>query len=111
ETYLLDGFDVFVGPEALIHRGLEAGAVGAVSALASAFPEDVAAVVRSPTEEGAQRLAELRAAVERYPRVAAFKRVAARRGVPIRADVRAPLRDLDGGEVEAFDAWLADVVR
>ncbi|MBM3678582.1 MAG: dihydrodipicolinate synthase family protein, partial [Actinobacteria bacterium] len=44
ETYLLDGFDVFVGPEALIHRGLEAGAVGAVSALASAFPEDVAAV-------------------------------------------------------------------
>ncbi len=38
ERYLLDGFDIFVGPEALIHRGREAGAVGAVSALASAFP-------------------------------------------------------------------------
>ena len=38
ERYLLDGFDIFVGPEALIHRGREAGAIGAVSALASAFP-------------------------------------------------------------------------
>ncbi len=55
ERYLLDGFDIFVGPEALIHRGLEAGAVGAVSALASAFPEEVAAVVREPTEAGAAR--------------------------------------------------------
>ena len=55
ERYLLDGFDIFVGPEALIHRGREAGAVGAVSALASAFPEEVAAVVREPTEEGAAR--------------------------------------------------------
>ena len=48
ERYLLDGLDVFVGPEALIHRGMEAGAVGAVSALASAFPAEVAAVVRNP---------------------------------------------------------------
>ena len=40
--YMLDGFDIFVGPEALIHRGREAGAIGAVSALASAFPEEVA---------------------------------------------------------------------
>ena len=55
ERYLLDGFDIFVGPEALIHRGREAGAVGAVSALASAFPEEVAAVVREPTEAGAAR--------------------------------------------------------
>ena len=28
ERYVLDGFDIFVGPEALIHRGREAGAVG-----------------------------------------------------------------------------------
>ena len=55
ERYLLDGLDVFVGPEALIHRGLEAGAVGAVSALASAFPAEVAAVVRNPTEDGRGR--------------------------------------------------------
>ena len=49
EPYLSLGLDVFVGPESLIHRGIEGGAVGAVSALASAFPERVAAVVREPT--------------------------------------------------------------
>ena len=37
--YLLEGLDIFVGPEALIPQGLAAGAAGAVSALASAFPE------------------------------------------------------------------------
>ena len=53
EPYLSLGLDVFVGPESLIHRGIEGGAVGAVSALASAFPEQVAAVVREPTAAGA----------------------------------------------------------
>ena len=42
EPYLSLGLDVFVGPEVLIHRGIEGGAIGAVSALASAFPEQVA---------------------------------------------------------------------
>ena len=36
--YVLPGFDIFVGPEALIADGLAHGAVGAVSALASALP-------------------------------------------------------------------------
>lgn len=104
--YLLPGLDVFVGPEALIHRGMEAGAVGAVSALASAFPEEVAAVVRDPTETGAARLADLRAGVERFPRQAVLKRVAAARGVPIRPDVRGPLRDLTAAEADELSAWL-----
>lgn len=105
--YLLEGFDVFVGPESLIHLGREAGAVGAVSALASAFPEDVAAVVREPTEAGAARLAELRTRVESFPRHAALKRVLGWKGVPLRPDVRAPLRDLDAGEVARLEEWLA----
>src|SRR5919202_2047175 len=45
-AYLIEGLDIFVGPEALIGRGLEGGAVGAVSGLASQFPELVAAAVR-----------------------------------------------------------------
>jgi dihydrodipicolinate synthase/N-acetylneuraminate lyase len=106
ERYLLDGFDIFVGPEALIHRGREAGAVGAVSALASAFPEEVAAVVRDPTDEGASRLADLRGRVEAFPRHAALKRVVGWKGVPLRPDVRPPLRDLDDQEVEELEAWL-----
>lgn len=108
ERYLLPGLDVFVGPEALIHRGREAGAVGAVSALASAFPEEVAAVVREPTEEGAARLRSLRERVESFPRHAALKRVLGWKGVPVRPDVRPPLRDLDAGEVAALEGWLAD---
>jgi dihydrodipicolinate synthase/N-acetylneuraminate lyase len=107
--YLLPGFDVFVGPEALIHEGLEAGAIGAVSALASAFPAEVAGVVREPTAEGASRLAEKRAFVERFPRQAALKRLLARQGVPVREDVRAPLRGLTPEERDELDAWHASL--
>jgi len=110
ERYLLDGFDIFVGPEGLIHRGREAGAVGAVSALASAFPGEVAAVVREPTEDGAARLGELRSRIESFPRHAALKRVVGWKGVPLRPDVRAPLRDLDAREVAALERWLAQEV-
>jgi dihydrodipicolinate synthase/N-acetylneuraminate lyase len=108
--YVLEGLTVFVGPEALIHAGMEAGAAGAVSALAAAFPSEVAAVVRDPTAEGAARLADLRASVERFPRQAAMKRVIAARGVPVRSDVRPPLRDLGPEEAAELDAWLASSI-
>jgi dihydrodipicolinate synthase/N-acetylneuraminate lyase len=104
--YLLDDLDVFVGPEALIFEGLENGAAGAVSGLAAAFPELVVEVVRSPTAEGATRLGALRATIERFPRHAALKRMLARRGVPVREDVRAPLRPLSSGERDELDALL-----
>ena len=100
---------MFVGPESLIHLGLEAGAIGAVSALAGSFPSEVAAVVRNPTETGAAALAELRAGVERFPRQAAMKRVVAWHGVPLRPDVRAPLRDLEPAEARELELWLESV--
>jgi dihydrodipicolinate synthase/N-acetylneuraminate lyase len=105
EKYMLPGFDIFVGPEALIADGMAAGARGAVSALASALPREVAAVVRDPTPEGAARLGELRSFVERYPRQAALKRLLALQGVPVSEDVRAPLRGLSADEREQLDAW------
>ena len=110
ERYLLPGFDIFVGPEALIAEGMAHGAIGAVSALASAFPANVAAVVRDPTSEGAARLAELRAFVERFPRQAALKRLLALQGVPVREDVRAPLRGLTVEERDELDAWAEAVL-
>jgi dihydrodipicolinate synthase/N-acetylneuraminate lyase len=107
EPYLHEGLEVFVGPEGFIGRGLAAGAVGAVSALGSAFPEHVARAVRDRTDD----LAPLRETVERFPRHAALKLVVARRGVPMPPDVRAPLRRLTADEERAlFDAlepWLA----
>ena len=106
EPYLIEGLDVFVGPEALITRGIGAGAVGAVSALATAFPELVAACVREPSEERAAELADLRATIERFPRHAALKRVLGRRGVPISEDVRAPLRRLSREEEADLDNLL-----
>ena len=110
EKYLLPGFDIFVGPEALIAAGMARGAIGAVSALASALPGEIAAVVREPSDEGAARLGELRSFVERFPRQAALKRLLALQGVPVREDVRAPLRSLNAAERDELDAWAADVV-
>jgi dihydrodipicolinate synthase/N-acetylneuraminate lyase len=107
EPYLIEGLDVFVGAEALLADGLAAGAAGAVSGLAAAFPREVAGVVRNPSREGAAKLGELRAGIERFPRHAALKIVAARARVPIREDVRAPLRGLTDAEREELSAWLA----
>lgn len=104
--YLLEGLDVFVGAEALIGAGLAAGAAGAVSALASAFPEVVVDAVR--TGDSA-RAGALRAALERGPRHAALKAVAAARGVPIREDVRPPLRGLTDAERRTLFAALEDL--
>jgi dihydrodipicolinate synthase/N-acetylneuraminate lyase len=93
--YMLDGLDVLVGAEALIGEALLAGAAGAVSGLASAFPEVVVEAVRSGDSTAA---GELRAVLDRFPRHAALKAVVASRGVPIREDVRAPLRGLTDDE-------------
>jgi dihydrodipicolinate synthase/N-acetylneuraminate lyase len=104
--YLIEGLDVFIGAEALLAAGLEAGAAGAVSGLAAAFPREVAEVVRKPTAEGAGKLGELRAGIERFPRHAALKAVVGSKGVPLREDVRAPLRPLAAAERTELLAWL-----
>jgi dihydrodipicolinate synthase/N-acetylneuraminate lyase len=99
EGYLIEGLDVFIGYEAFIGRAVEVGAVGAVSALASAFPEIVAAAVRGEDVDPGS----LRAEVDRFPRHAALKHVLRRRGVAITEDVRPPLRGLTGAERAAVD--------
>jgi dihydrodipicolinate synthase/N-acetylneuraminate lyase len=106
EPYLIDGLDIFVGPEALIDRGLAGGAVGAISALASALPEVVATAVRERTPEATARAASARAALERFPMPSALKAVCALRGVPISGEVRAPLRALDAAERSELEEVL-----
>jgi dihydrodipicolinate synthase/N-acetylneuraminate lyase len=107
EPYLVEDLDVFVGAESLIGAGMERGAKGSVSALATAFPELVAAAVRDPSPERSAELGELRNGLEAFPRHAALKRILGLRGVPVREDARAPLRSLDDGERQALDAWAA----
>jgi dihydrodipicolinate synthase/N-acetylneuraminate lyase len=98
EPYLLDGLDIFIGAEALLERGLAAGAAGAVSGLASCFPDAVVPVVRDRTAEAQEKAADLRASLQRLPFQAAAKAVLGLRGVPIGPDVRAPLRGLTDSE-------------
>jgi dihydrodipicolinate synthase/N-acetylneuraminate lyase len=107
EPYLLEGVDVFVGYEGLIRPGRDAGAVGAVSALASAFPEIVAAAVRGEDVDPGS----LRAEVDRFPRHAALKHVLVRRGVPVSEDVRPPLRRLTAEERSELDELLDRVLQ
>jgi dihydrodipicolinate synthase/N-acetylneuraminate lyase len=102
EPYLGEGLDVFIGAESLILRGLDRGAVGAVSGLASVFPEAVVALVRERSGD----VSELRAGLEKFPFQAAAKHALGQRGVPVRGDVRAPLRALHGEEQGELNRWL-----
>src|SRR5436190_115666 len=73
------------------------GAAGTVSGLASVFPERVVAL---------DGVGELRAKLDRYPFQAAAKFVLGRRGVPVREDVRRPLRQLTDSERAELHEWL-----
>jgi dihydrodipicolinate synthase/N-acetylneuraminate lyase len=108
--YLIEGLGIFVGPESLIDRGMAAGAVGAVSALATAFPEAVAEAVRTGDPARTAEVAELRATVERFPRHAALKHVLRARGVQIEEDVRRPLRGLTPEESMELDRLLVTLL-
>jgi dihydrodipicolinate synthase/N-acetylneuraminate lyase len=113
EPYLLDGLDIFCGPESLIDKALAGGAIGVISALASALPELVVAAVREATPEATERARAARMVLERFPMPAALKVVCALRGVPIGVDVRAPLRILDvdeRGELERAVRGLLEAV-
>jgi dihydrodipicolinate synthase/N-acetylneuraminate lyase len=98
EPYLIEGLDIFVGPEALIPQAFAKGATGAVSGLAGSFPDAVAALVRDPTPEAGERVGALRASLQALPFHAASKTALALRGVPLRPDVRRPLRGLRDDE-------------
>lgn len=96
--YLLEGLDLFVGLEPLVLDGLAAGATGAVSGLATAFPEVVARLVHDGDADAHQRVVALREALAGIPFIAAMKAVLSDRDVQIREDVRAPLRGLTDEE-------------
>jgi dihydrodipicolinate synthase/N-acetylneuraminate lyase len=108
EPYLVEGLDVFVGAEALLERGLAAGAAGAVSGLAASFPDAVVPLVREPGPETGERATSLRAKLQRYPFHAASKAALGFRGVPVGPEVRAPLRGLTDAERAGVERVVAD---
>jgi dihydrodipicolinate synthase/N-acetylneuraminate lyase len=99
EPYLaIDGMDVFIGSEPLVLQGMQAGAVGAVSGLAAAFPEITAALVHDRSERANEQVGMLRSGLQGIPFHAALKEVLVARDVLTSADVRAPLRGLTDEE-------------
>jgi dihydrodipicolinate synthase/N-acetylneuraminate lyase len=101
-TYLLDGLDIFVGPEQFIAAGLAAGAAGAMSGLAGGLPGRVVEAVRTGEQGATEAAGELRAAVSRFPFQAALKLALGWQGVDIQPHVRQPLRQLRPDEVDAL---------
>jgi dihydrodipicolinate synthase/N-acetylneuraminate lyase len=106
EPYLRTGLDVFIGAEALIAEGLRHGAAGAVSGVAAAFPEAVGAMVGGPTPEQSALVTSLRDVLSEHPFQAAVKEALGLRGLPVRPDVRAPLRPLSPGATRRLKAEL-----
>jgi dihydrodipicolinate synthase/N-acetylneuraminate lyase len=96
--YLELGLDVFIGQEPLAIRGMETGAVGAVSGLAAAFPDIVAALVHERSGEAHEAVTTLRERLAGIPFHAALKEVLVARDVLLYADVRPPLRGLTDEE-------------
>jgi dihydrodipicolinate synthase/N-acetylneuraminate lyase len=109
EPYLLDGLDVFIGSEPLVMEGLERGAAGAVSGLAAAFPELIAALVHERRRDAHRAVIRIREVLDRIPFHATLKAILAERGLPVHADVRAPLRLLTRKERSEAVGLLAAV--
>lgn len=106
--YLLDGLDVFVGPEPLIAEGMRAGAVGVVSGLAGGLPEAVLDVAAHEWDvDASARAGALRSLVNEYPFQAALKSILSWRGLPLLDQVRRPLRGLETREAAELRQRLA----
>jgi dihydrodipicolinate synthase/N-acetylneuraminate lyase len=104
--YFETGLDIFIGSEPVLPQGLEHGAVGAVSGVAGAFPNEVAALVREPTAARLALVESLRAVLSAQPFQASVKAALRLRGVPVQGDVRAPLRPLAPEVIEWLRAEL-----
>ena len=100
EPYVLEGLDLFIGSEPLVLQALEHGADGAVSGLATAFPEIVASLVHDRDAAAGEHVATLRTLLGPLPFHAALKEILVARGVLVGPAVRPPLRGLTPDELE-----------
>jgi dihydrodipicolinate synthase/N-acetylneuraminate lyase len=104
--YLELGLPVLIGSEPLLPAAIDRGAVGAVSGLAAAFPDEVRRALDQPDAGAEARLGALRGAMEAQPFIASAKHVLARRGVRVQPAMRAPMRPLTDPEADALDGSL-----
>jgi dihydrodipicolinate synthase/N-acetylneuraminate lyase len=109
KPYLGLGLDVFIGQEPLALEGLEAGAVGSVSGLASAFPSVVADLIHQRSTEAHDAVVLIRGRLKGIPFQAALKEILVMRDVLLSADVRAPLRGLTPDELGIVTALVHEI--
>jgi dihydrodipicolinate synthase/N-acetylneuraminate lyase len=108
EPYLELGLPVLIGSEPLIPAGIARGAIGTVSGMAAAFPDVVRHALDAADEAATADLAALRSAMEASGQfIAAAKHALGLRGVPVRPDVRRPLRQLTAEEAASFERAVA----
>jgi dihydrodipicolinate synthase/N-acetylneuraminate lyase len=98
EPYMDLGLDVFIGQEPLVLRGLERGATGTVSGLASAWPGIVASLMHERSPDALDAVRELRDGLAGIPFHSALKETLVAHGVIDDPCVRAPLRALTDDE-------------
>jgi 4-hydroxy-tetrahydrodipicolinate synthase len=103
--------DVLVGSERFLTQGIAAGASGCVTATANAFAAPICELYERIGEPDAPALQEnvtrMRAAVERYPAIAALKELEARRSGDARwRNVRPPLTMLSRTDGDALASDL-----
>lgn len=112
EPYLELGLPVLIGSEPLITAGLERGAIGTVSGMASAFPDVVRACLDAADDKATARLGSLRTAMEASGQfIAAAKHALGLRGVPVGPSLRPPLRTLTDAEREQLEHSLEGVAQ
>ncbi|MGH2938193.1 MAG: dihydrodipicolinate synthase family protein [Solirubrobacterales bacterium] len=87
------GLEILIGADPIVPAALTAGAAGAASALAGALPREVRAIIDDPGPNAAQELTDLRSdIIVDGDLIPSIKAELGRRGLPVRADVRRPLR-------------------
>jgi dihydrodipicolinate synthase/N-acetylneuraminate lyase len=90
------GLEILIGADPVVPKALDAGAAGAASAMAGVLPREVRAIIDNPGPDASEELADLRAdLLVDNDLIPAIKAELGLRGVPIRGDVRRPLRAVD----------------
>lgn len=96
------GLEILIGFEQVFPQALPAGAAGVASALAGVRPHEVRAIIDDPGPDASQEFADLRKdVVAGGELIPGIKAELARRGVPIRPDVRRPLRGVSRGQTSS----------
>jgi 4-hydroxy-tetrahydrodipicolinate synthase len=111
DAFAKTGFDVFVGSEVFLLANMRHGGAGCISATANVNPAAIHRLFERWREPDADRMQEeisaTRAAVEKYPMIAALKAIVAHHSADVEwTTVRPPLVELSIGQRQSLATEL-----